>query len=638
MEDLEMNDVLEQVKAEYTASFNATQPKRNLFRERLTLYNNINRTDDKININLIRSLINQLLALYFTDEMQVKFIWRQPYTDVEADMLNAVAKFDFDEMNIGMLDYQNQRNRFFYWVWVRAFTWRDKEAIFPQFKVIDPISCYPDPDWHTHINNFKFYSIDLNTTLSELIEQVPEIINVEALKNNLLEELENAQLSQNEQITDVRKKRTRYINPWFLSKIHNHQFTVNYHYTTIHWEPYLILNYAQKTVLLIKKIEVTKWKQIKFPIALNYREPITNDPRWLSVPDLVEDKQKNIQLFYNLMNIKAKRQALWREMFLDRSIVEKNKWELLQPTIWPKYIPVDSWDKAINQLVYSLPDDPISPDVFQMPNLLLSQAQSDTSISSQTWWVANSNVGTAKEAEILQQNANVNLALWVKVNSRWEKTFWKIRYLFYDRYFGEYQEKYVRLNKSLWPVWVNLKRHDFITGTDPDIAIISKVQYDQENQRQSVMFGAVMWTLLGNPNISTISKNFIMRKSLKLAWQSREEIELMVPPTPEEMNAQEQVISMLNYNIVPEITDLDEDHLTYISIYQTAKDTPAKVTAINMRQQAYIDSWQAKQQSMLAIQWSWNNAQANMSSNMLMNNMIQQKWSQVPSTKDIAQQ
>jgi len=74
MEDLEMNDVLEQVKAEYTASFNATQPKRNLFRERLTLYNNINRTDDKININLIRSLINQLLALYFTDEMQVKFI------------------------------------------------------------------------------------------------------------------------------------------------------------------------------------------------------------------------------------------------------------------------------------------------------------------------------------------------------------------------------------------------------------------------------------------------------------------------------------------------------------------------------------------------------------------------------------
>jgi len=46
-----------------------------------------------------------------------------------------------------------------------------------------------------------------------LIEQVPEIINVEALKNNLLEELENAQLSQNEQITDVRKKRTRYINP-----------------------------------------------------------------------------------------------------------------------------------------------------------------------------------------------------------------------------------------------------------------------------------------------------------------------------------------------------------------------------------------------------------------------------------------
>ena len=55
------------------------------------------------------------------------------------------------------------------------------------------------------------------------------------------------------------------------------------------------------------------------------------------------------------------------------------------------------------------------------------------------------------------------------------------------------------------------------------------------------------------------------------------------------MQAKEDV-SFLNRNLPVNIGDMSEDHLTYLTVYQTALDTPATRAAIMARQMAYKES------------------------------------------------
>jgi hypothetical protein len=61
--------------------------------------------------------------------------------------------------------------------------------------------------------------------------------------------------------------------------------------------------------------------------------------------------------------------------------------------------------------------------------------------------------------------------------------------------------------------------------------------------------------------------------------------------------------------------DMSEDHYTFLVIYQSALMTPATKSAIAMRKQAYIRSWQnlrmqeAQMNAMMNSQWmsqTWN--------------------------------
>lgn len=89
----------------------ATEKKRQLFRDRMQLFVNIDKDDSKISVNLIRSLKNTMLSLYYQDQLTVKFSSRNIFDREQADNLNKVAEYDYDEMDMDMWDYDNQGNR-----------------------------------------------------------------------------------------------------------------------------------------------------------------------------------------------------------------------------------------------------------------------------------------------------------------------------------------------------------------------------------------------------------------------------------------------------------------------------------------------------------------------------------------------
>ena len=88
-----------------------------------------------------------------------------------------------------------------------------------------------------------------------------------------------------------------------------------------------------------------------------------------------------------------------------------------------------------------------------------------------------------------------------------------------------------------------------------------------------------------------------------------------------ELDAKEQVI-LLNNNIPVQIWSMDEDHYTYLTIYQSALNTPATRAAIEMRKMAYIQSWQQARDMQLMWWLPWQ-AGNQWIMNWVTNNMIQ---------------
>ena len=93
---------------------------------------------------------------------------------------------------------------------------------------------------------------------------------------------------------------------------------------------------------------------------------------------------------------------------------------------------------------------------------------------------------------------------------------------------------------------------------------------------------------LADPNKSELAKRCFERKLYRLQGFARDEIMARVPESMEEMQAKND-LEFINRNEKPEdIQTLQEDHLTYLQIYERAKDTPAKLQAITRRRNAML--------------------------------------------------
>lgn len=100
---------------------------------------------------------------------------------------------------------------------------------------------------------------------------------------------------------------------------------------------------------------------------------------------------------------------------------------------------------------------------------------------------------------------------------------------------------------------------------------------------------AIFPILIQMPEMPEMSRRYLYRKSLRLSGIDHKEINNIVPKSPEEITA-EMHVEMINRNIVPELDNLDEDHMTFILIYQKAMDTAAKQAATEARLEAYVES------------------------------------------------
>lgn len=577
---------------------NATEQKRQRFRDRQMLYNNPNNAQDKIRVNMIRWLTNSLLALYYDDKPIVRRSSRNIYSYLEAENFNNVCDYDYDNMNMDQSDYITQKNRFFYWVGIEVIEWWDDDAKNPTYRIINPMSMYPDPNGHTSINNFQFIGFESMIWVSE-IKDNPDFANTD-----MVEQWMSADMQINTQAMKYPRELSNgyAYTDWETTTIYTH-------YTQYKKKSYQVVLWGDKVPLSIKEIEPLndKWCNVKYPVALYYYEPDPSDPWGINIFDIAEDKQRLKSLMMNLIRIQAVKQALGWKRFLDKAIYTKSKNILNTSTVWAQYIPVDIVWWSISDMIHKEPVDALSPDVYNFAWMIDRQAQEDTWMDAQTRWVASANVDTAREADILQMNTNINMILWTKINSWGAKTKRQVRYYFYKYYFSDTDEKFVELNRGISQEWDLFNRKDIISTTwmDPRLKIDRKWLLDKENAEVASKFLEYYPVYMADPTTPLVAKRFLKRKAMRLQWLSLREIEEWCPREPEELDAKEQ-IQLLNNNIPVQIWDMSEDHYTYLVIYQSALLTPATKSAIAMRKQAYIQSWQNMRMQEAQMQAMWN--------------------------------
>ncbi len=625
--------ILSQIKQEYMLWFDYVKDKRQQYRDRIAkFWNQWKKKKDKISVNMIANYIDTLIASSWVDWLKTKFISKDWWIgQEEADNMTKVFKFDMNEQDYQQLLYQIEQDSFFFGVWILAYLGFDSTKRAPKFRAINPLSWIPDPmPTQTGLfngQNYRFHWFAMTTNVYDLRRNSG--VSIDEI-NSWISFMYSDEKNKDRQAYEDKNNYWRAATLQTLQ--HNMSIDVYYHYTTIGWKKYMIMCdmwfshiFAQEEIKAVLKEELLDSDCIWRPIALNYYDPERENPFWKSVCDKIEDKQNAKNILLNLSVIEAKKQVLWGTMIVNSRLI-KDKKALTEPSVDTKLVFTDeniADETQISNALYELPKTPIWQDTYAIIQALEREARDDTSIDSLQAWVTPDKSMTKAEAQQIQANANMKLA--VKSGIKW--WFYKeLAFMWWRSYqenFKAWQKKFIVLNEDFEWRTVSLSRDDMYTRWIPTIIVWSAADIEAINEKHKQYMNMQLPIILQDPDTPSVSKLFAKRLTYKLNWLSNNEVNILCPLTPDERKAQDYVF-MVNQEILPKSL-LSNPWIDLFTVYiymQKAQDNEIKDKVLYVLEQMLIDRWMDKSTS--NVWWA-----ANTSANIQMAQIAQQQWQQL---------
>ena len=617
---------MSQLKQEYEIGYNYIKPKKSQIEKRLEKHLKQNKTPWMVNFNMISNTIDTLIAGSYSAEPKVKFVSKDMMTESEqADTLNYMAKFDYKERDYQQLDYQVERDRYFFGLWIKYKHWIDTTRMTPIFFAVNPVTAIYDPTptmlWTSSVNNYKFFGFEMVANLFELKDD-PQY-DKEALKK-ILRWAINWDTKLYQQAISI-SNNTNYVVDNLLL---NCSVQIYHHFTIVNWRKTIItVDSNTKEIILRNKVidPVTKEEKenpslIPRPFAFYFYKPERWNPLWISIPDQLEDKEEAKTILYNASLIKANKEAFWWKFIVNSRLI-KNKNDLLKPTTWPQYIFTNDLlnNESLTNTMIELPTSPIKQDVLTMATILDNEARQDTKIDQMQMWIVPDKTMTKAEQQSIQANANVFQSLNNKTYLRWEYDFRFLWRRTYQEFFSKTDKKFVLMNQDFEMRSIAIKKDSFKTKQNPYIIVWSLSDLEAISEKQRMYWNAIQPVINSDPNVSQVSKLLVNRLTAKLNWMPQNMINSVYFLTPTERKAKQYVEYFINENKVPKslFTSVNDDYQTYWIYFQKADDTEAKSKVLNVLEQYLLDTQQTQQNNQF-------NKLANSSSNILMSQLWQQ--------------
>ena len=618
-DDIDKEEFLIQIQDEIALSRSFTGQKRDLLRTNVMKYIDQTIDDEKIPMNTAYASINLDIAIEMMDTKNPIFTPRGIGDDEIAENLTDVAQFDYKEMGMNKIAYQVALDRRMTWVGIIAKTGWDEMGTHPTIGIKDPMAWLPDP-FFDNTTEARFHYFE------ELIPK--ECLSEEYGFSEEAEEMGGTMsplLSQNQ---SARNRKTGYNNTptdkTMVSVINGYSYfdDVLYMVTLSEDGSQMLRCVEVKPVFKKEKLEYVPMTAV---VNTKWYSPKRGDPFGTSMLELIGPKQSALSQLINLRLINAKFSTLGQMYLYDVNTVQ-NANEIARPSTNPKIIGVDGKNNPISQAVYPVPRNNILEDSFRVSQEIMEALQMETGIDSRTLWVQWSGTSTLGEVKQIQENANIRFGLTTLHQELADEQFWRdIWYRSYKEFFSKTDKKFIRIASSIdWTRLLELTQEDFLTFEDPHVIIESKKKFESERARIAASLDARLAVMEANPNSHKISLNYMRRKILKLQGMTRADIQVMCPYEPDEMDAR-NIVKLLNENDMKAATirDINQDHMTYLVVFQSAMDTEAKQVAIEMRKQAYIQSGQGQAKDV------WGGA-ANTAVNQMVNASISQNATNNP--------
>lgn len=575
LENQDFSKLIEQVQTEYNMAWHYIKPKWDEWALRLKLYNNQKRDKEAVGDNTLFTIFQTVLASLYADQLSAGFVPREAGDEETAENLDITAEYDHDEMEKDMLDYEWDFEAMFFGRGLCCFMEFDREAMVPIPEIWHAMTVLRDP-YATSVNGNKkgkgrarFLGREIRMTKDEM-DELDVYFNYDNLKasgtntKSLVDEnmrimAEAAGLSDISKFSSLKGDNVTYrLLEWFTM-----------------WKGkrvFVTLADDMKKVVRYEELE-----DVNIPIIDRSIYPMPNSWDGVSIPDLIEDKQRARAVAINL-SLKTVKSGL-HPMYLFDSTRIKNKADLNFD--FNKFIPVQGNPTGA---VQEMQRSNVKQDVQYILDTLNAGAERSTATPDIQQGARPDNTGTATRDALINQKVDTRYSLSAKVFGWSEKRFWKQWYKLYKLYFTDgIDEKTVRIAGALGSKWRPFTRENLIANTDPDVKIESRIISEARRLNDLQQFRAYVQYLAAAPNANLL---FALRHMGTLSGLKKDMVERLLPPTIEEMRADEENI-LLRENERVDVLPTD-DHQTHMEIHNKMEDTPAKFAHINAHKRAMM--------------------------------------------------
>jgi hypothetical protein len=559
--------LLLQIEAEHTLCDDVTWRNKQL--KRLKLYNNQARDESKVGDPLLFTTFQTVFAALYDDRLSVEFEGNEEGDTDTAENLTDLAEHDYRIMQKDEADYE--------WIWDSCFFGRGllllnefdrtQGIMAPVTEVIDPLMWKRDPR-ATSVNGdqrgrgaMRFGGREISLAKWEM-EAIP------GFKN--LDKLQKAKEAAND--TDQVKQARREAQGRDTKQTQEDALEENYEYTLLEWFTTVdgekkIITTANGNKLVVREQDINgdRW-----PIIDRALFPIAHDWDGVSIPDLIEDKQRARAKMINLGLDSAIADLHPMYLYNKKKIRNKNDLNFA----FNKMVGVSG---DVNNAV--MPMNKASTLTAQVQNILTildMAAQKSVSAPEISQGVSPTEERTLGENEMVAAARSARMSLAAAIFGWSERRFWNQWYWLYKKHFKEdIDEKVIRIKGPLATAWRTLTRENIVAEVDPDVYVESRRVAEAKRKRDFGEFSAFAQIAMQDPSTN---RRYLLRRLGRISRLKSAELFFMFPPTIDELKAEDEN-QLLNDNKFVHGTAFDDDAV-HLEKHKDAASTPATMAHV----------------------------------------------------------
>lgn len=575
----DFSTLVKQCNSEWEQGWWFMKPKWDEWQKRLQLYNNQKRDKEAVGDTTLFSVFQTVIAALYSDRLAASFSPREIGDDEQAENLEIVADYDYDLMDKDVVDYE--------WDWETGFFGRgllcvmdfDRDTLTPSPYIWNRMTTVRDPEAASIAGDrqgrgaSRYIYRELRLTKQQM-EDHGDYFNLDQLKKDGKQDTKSPldeymrQMAEATGLGDVAKH----------SNVEGDNATYRLREGFTYWKGKLcFVTTANQGSVVVRYQELDR---TTIPIVDRVLFPIPNSFDSVSIPDLVEDKQRAraVALNLSLKSVKANLHPMY--------LFDKNKIDERQDFNFEfnKYIPVKG---NPNGAVVPMQKDRVNSDVSFIMDTLDIGAQRATGTPDIKQGARPNSDSTATRDALVAQGSESRYGLAARIFGWSERRFWEEYYRHLrDNMEDGIDEKVVRTVGSLGASWRSFKKSELIVpegNPDPDIKIESKSVADARKFNEARQMRDYILLATNDP---TAQIRPAMRHYGKLIGMKTDLIETIYPPTVDELRADEENQMLMEGKkaiVLPE-----DDHYLHLQIHNKLPDSPYKTAHMNAHKKALI--------------------------------------------------